>query len=108
VSTSIFGGLCFLAGARQYLGSMVGLGLAADRNTAMAVRAAAGQGGWVVGASVGGAALAQAGYSGLGAALGCLFATSSLPYLGTLRSRLRAGATRPADRRLAAAPAPDC
>ena len=87
---------------------MVGLGLAADRNTAMAVRAAAGQGGWIVGAAAGGGALAAGGYPGLGIALGGLFAASAIPYAVSLRLRLRALATRPPGRRPAAAPAPDC
>jgi predicted MFS family arabinose efflux permease len=107
-STLGFAALCFLAGARQYLGSMVGLDLAGNRNTAMAVRAASGQAGWIVGAAAGGAALAAAGYSGLGLALGALFTASAVPYAGALRSRLRAPATRrPAPRR-AAARAPGC
>jgi predicted MFS family arabinose efflux permease len=111
-STLGFAALCFLAGARQYLGSMVGLGLAGNRNTTMAVRAAAGQAGWIVGAAAGGAALAVGGYPGLGLALGALFAASALPYAAPLaraiRSRLRAPATRPPAHRPATAPAPGC
>jgi MFS transporter, DHA1 family, inner membrane transport protein len=111
-STLGFAALCFLAGARQYLGSMVGLDLAGDRNTAMAVRAAAGQAGWIVGAAAGGAALATAGYPGLGVVLGGLFAASALPYAPSLaraiRSRPRARAIRPPARRPAPARAPDC
>ena len=109
-STLGFAALCFLAGARQYLGSMVGLGLAGDRNTSMAVRAAAGQAGWIVGAAAGGAALATAGYPGLGVVLGGLFAASALPYTAPLarsiRSRLRAPATRLPAHRPATARAP--
>jgi predicted MFS family arabinose efflux permease len=109
-STLGFAALCFLAGARQYLGSMVGLDLAGDRNTAMAVRAAAGQAGWMVGAAAGGAALAIAGYPGLGVVLGGLFAASALPYsaplVRSIRSRLRAPATRLPAHRPATARAP--
>jgi MFS transporter, DHA1 family, inner membrane transport protein len=107
-STLCFAALCLVAGARQYLGSMVGLGLAGDRNTAMAVRAAAGQAGWIVGAAAGGAALAAAGYPGLGVVLGVLFTASAIPYAGTLRSRPRAPATLRPARRPAAARAPGC
>jgi MFS transporter, DHA1 family, inner membrane transport protein len=110
VSTLGFAALCFVAGARQYLGSMVGLSLSGDRNTAMAVRAAAGQGGWIVGAAAGGAALATAGYPGLGVVLGGLFAASALPYAAPLvrsiRSRLRAPATLLPAHQPAAARAP--
>jgi DHA1 family inner membrane transport protein len=106
-STLGFAAICFLAGARQYLGSMDGLKLG-DRNTAMAVRAAAGQAGWIVGAAAGGAALAAGGYSGLGVVLGVLFTASAIPYAGALRSRLRAPATPRAARRSAAARAPGC
>jgi DHA1 family inner membrane transport protein len=101
-----FAALCFVAGGRQYLGSMVGLDLAGNRNTAMAVRAAAGQAGWIVGAAAGGAALAAAGYSGLGVMLGLLFTASAIPYAGALRSRLRAPATRRPGVLSAAVPAP--
>jgi DHA1 family inner membrane transport protein len=105
-STLGFAALCFLAGARQYLGSMVGLDLGGDRNTAMAVRAAAGQAGWIVGAAAGGVALAAAGYPGLGVVLGVLFTASAIPYVGALRPRLRELATLPRDRRPAGAPTP--
>jgi predicted MFS family arabinose efflux permease len=107
-STLGFAALCFLGGARQYLGSMVGLDLDGDRNTAMAVRAASGQAGWIVGAAAGGAALAAAGYSGLGIVLGALFAASAIPYASALRSQLRELATLRPAHRYAAARAPDC
>jgi DHA1 family inner membrane transport protein len=104
-----FGVLCFLAGARTYLGSAVGLDLAGDSHVAaMSVRAAAAQLGWVVGGSAGGAALALGGYPALALVLAALFIAGAVPHagaLGTLTPRRRTRATRPGARRAAAAPA---
>jgi DHA1 family inner membrane transport protein len=96
-STGVFAALCFLAGARTYLGSAVGLALApVSTSGAMAVRSAAAQAGWILGSSSGGAALALGGYPVLGFVLASLFAAAAL----TPRRRTRA--TRPAPPRCGA------
>jgi hypothetical protein len=50
----------------------------------MSMRAAANQFGYLLGAAVGGLALAVAGFAGLGIALGCLFAAAVLVHIPTL------------------------
>jgi len=100
-----FAVLCFLAGARTYLGSLVGLELAAGKHAAaMSVRAAAAQVGWILGAGAGGAALALGGYSALGLVLAALFVAGALPHTGALTRRRRGRATRPARPQPAAVP----
>ena len=70
-STTAFALLCFLSGARVFLGSSVGLALAGDRHVAaMALRAVAAQVGWVGGAAVGGARSRSRRLRALGVALG--------------------------------------
>jgi MFS transporter, DHA1 family, inner membrane transport protein len=106
-SAVAFGALCFLAGARAFLGSSAGLDLAPSRPAAaMSLRAAAAQLGSIVGAGSGGAALSLGGFSALTAMFVVLFAgaavlQSRLP--GPLRERERGHATRPARRPLVAA-----
>lgn len=99
-STATFATLCFLGGARTFLGSSVGLALAGDRHVAaMAVRSAAAQVGWVAGAAVGGAALALGGYGVLGLALAALFVAAAALQAAALEPvirRARRRATRPA------------
>ena len=81
-SAICFGVLCFIAGARTFLGSAVGLDLAADRRAgAMSIRAAAAQVGWILGAALGGIALSTGGYPALGLALAALFVAASVVHL---------------------------
>jgi hypothetical protein len=101
VSSAIgFGALCFVSGARTYLGSAVGLELAAGKHAAsMSVRAAAAQVGWIVGCAAGGAALAAAGYPAMAIALSAFFAGAALlhaPGLDALIRPAREQATGPA------------
>ncbi len=78
----LFSVLCFLAGGRTLAGSARGLGLAPElRLGVTGVRTAALQGGYFVGAAVGGVALATGGYPALGFAFGALFVGASLPHL---------------------------
>jgi predicted MFS family arabinose efflux permease len=95
-----FGVLCFLSGARTYLGSAVGLELAAGKHAAsMSVRAAAAQIGWILGSGLGGAALSVGGYSALAVALSALFAGAALLHTPGLTVLMRPGreqATGPA------------
>jgi predicted MFS family arabinose efflux permease len=95
-----FGALCFVSGARTYLGSAVGLELAAGKHAAtMSVRAAAAQVGWIVGCAAGGAALAAGGYPAMAIALSAFFAGAALlhtPGLDELIRPAREQATGPA------------
>ena len=82
VSLAVFSCLSFLAGGRTLAGSARGLDLAPElRLGVTGVRTAALQGGYFVGAAVGGAALAAGGYPALGLTLGALFAAASIPHL---------------------------
>ena len=101
VSSAIgFGVLCFVSGARTYLGSAVGLELAAGKHAAsMSVRAAAAQVGWIVGCGAGGAALSAGGYPAMAVVLSAFFAGAALlhtPGLGALMRPAREQATGPA------------
>lgn len=104
-----FGALCFVTGARTYLGSAVGLALAADRHAAaMSVRAAAAQIGWILGGLLGGIALAAGGYAAVGLVLGALYATGGLLHVWALMPlvpRGRGRATLPERLERGAAPA---
>jgi predicted MFS family arabinose efflux permease len=74
--------LAFLAGGRTLAGSARGLELAPElRLGVTGVRTAALQLGYFVGAAVGGAALASAGYTGLGLAFAVLFVAAAVPHL---------------------------
>ncbi len=104
-----FGALCFLAGARTYLGSAVGLDLAAGKHAAaMSVRAAAAQVGWILGGAVGGASLAFGGYPALASVFAVLFVAGAIvhvPTVGAVTRRGRGRATRPGHLPPEAAPA---
>lgn len=81
-SAGIFAALAFLGGARTMVGSAFGLDAAPGAKIAvMSVRAAALQFGYLLGAAVGGAALAAGGYTGLGFALGAMFILATVPHL---------------------------
>jgi MFS transporter, DHA1 family, inner membrane transport protein len=108
VSSAIcFGVLCFIAGARTFLGSAVGLDLAAGKRAgAMSVRAAAAQVGWIVGSALGGVALSTGGYPALALALAALFVAASAvhaPAIVTSRRPECGSATRRARHRSEAA-----
>ena len=95
-----FAALTFTSGARTLAGSAAGLG-AAPRNRleVMSVRAAATQFGYLLGAGLGGASVASAGYPGLAVALSLLFLGAAAPHLGSLLptgSRQPAGSPSPA------------
>jgi predicted MFS family arabinose efflux permease len=108
-STIMFGMLCLFAGARTYLGSTVGLDLAAGHHaSAMSLRTAAAQVGWILGSGVGGAALAVGGYPALALILAALFTAAALVHrtaLSPLMRRRRGRATRQAPHPPEAAPA---
>src|SRR5262249_18237117 len=93
VSAGLFDAVAFLAGGRTLVGSAYGLRVGREnRSAAMAVRAAANQFGYFVGAAAGGAALAFRGYVGLGAVLGLLLVVAA----ATLTDPRRRGAGSPA------------
>jgi len=81
-SLVVFSLLCFIAGGRTLAGSARGLDLAPElRLGVTGVRAAAIQLGYFVGASVGGVALAEGGYTALGLAFAALFLGAAIPHL---------------------------
>jgi MFS transporter, DHA1 family, inner membrane transport protein len=92
----LFAALAFVAGGRTLAGSSLGLRLAPScRLQSMSVRTAATQYGYLLGAVVGGAALALGGYRMLGAALGGLYVLAAVPHLREERADRRRG--RPGD-----------
>ena len=87
-SAVAFAGLAFLGGARTMVGSSFGLDLAPGSRVAVTrVRAAALQFGYLVGTSVGGAALAAAGYEGMGIAMAAMFVAATVPHLAAAHRR---------------------
>lgn len=81
-SAALFAALAFVAGARTIAGSSLGLQLApACRLQAMGFRTASVQLGYLLGAAVGGAALAGGGYRGLGLSLGLLYLLAAVPHV---------------------------
>jgi predicted MFS family arabinose efflux permease len=79
-SAALMATAAFLAAGRMLMGNAFGLTTAPDQRLAvMSARAAANQFGYFLGSAVAGAALAAAGYAGLGLALGGLFAVAVLP-----------------------------
>jgi MFS transporter, DHA1 family, inner membrane transport protein len=81
-STTILALLVLVACTRTIAGSALALQSAGDRRLAtMGVRAATGQFGYLVGAAVGGAALAAGGYKMLGFSLATLFVLGTIPHL---------------------------
>lgn len=74
--------MAFVNGWRSMIASAVGMDTAPDDKLAvMAIRAAANQFGYLLGAAAGGAALAVAGYTGLGVMLAGLFAGAVIVHL---------------------------
>ena len=92
-SAAIFALLGVLGGARTLAGSTLGIALAPDRKLAvMSVRAAAVQFGYLIGAGLGGAALAFGGYAALGLTFGVLFVAGTAPHVLAARVGRRQGA----------------
>jgi DHA1 family inner membrane transport protein len=107
-STGILALLVLVACTRTVAGSALALQSAGDRRlAAMGVRAATGQFGYLVGAAVGGAALAAGGYVMLGASLAALFVLGTIPHLTAVvpqtRSCARGQLRRLVERELSAA-----
>jgi predicted MFS family arabinose efflux permease len=74
LTLSVFAAMAYVNGWRSMLASSMGMGSAPDDKVAvMALRAAANQFGYLLGAAAGGLALAAAGFTGLGVALAVLF-----------------------------------
>lgn len=85
-SVALFALGVMLAGARTLAGSAAGLDAAPREEVAvMSIRAAANQFGVVLGAALGGAALAAGGYPLLGSALSLLFAASAVSHVAAVR-----------------------
>jgi predicted MFS family arabinose efflux permease len=85
-SVALFALAVLLAGGRTLAGSAAGLEAAPrDEVAVMSIRAATIQFGMVVGAALGGAALAAGGYGLLGAVLSILFAAGAVPHLAAAR-----------------------
>lgn len=90
VSVVTFAALVFIAGARTMVGSAFGLHVGPDRRVAvMSVRAAALQFGYLLGAAIGGIAVASGGYGVLGATLGTMFVLATVPHVLTHHSLRR-------------------
>jgi predicted MFS family arabinose efflux permease len=84
VSGVVIATAAFLAAGRMLMGNAFGLRTAPDQRLAVtSARAAANQFGYFLGAGIGGAALAAGGYTGLGLALGGLFAVAVVPLAAT-------------------------
>jgi len=77
--------MAFVNGWRSMVASAVGMDAAPqDRVAVMSMRAAANQFGYLLGAATGGLALALGGFTGLGLALGGLFAASVIVHVPAL------------------------
>jgi predicted MFS family arabinose efflux permease len=85
VTLGVLAVMAFVNGWRSMVASAVGMDAAPqDRVAVMSMRAAANQFGYLLGAAAGGLALAVAGFTGLGIALGCLFAAAVLVHAPAL------------------------
>jgi len=85
VSGALLAAAAFCIGGRTIAGSALGLQVCSQRRVfAMRIRTAATQFGYLLGAALGGVALAAGGYPALGATLGALFALAAVPHLATL------------------------
>jgi len=94
VTVVVLDAVSFLAGGRTLIGSAYGLRIGHEQRTAaMAVRAAANQFGYFIGAATGGAALAVRGYAGLGVVLALLLVVAAATL--TQPRRERAGSPAP-------------
>jgi len=98
VSLGLLAAMAFVNGRRSMVASAVGMDAAPqDPIAPMAMRAAANQLGYLLGAALGGLALAVGGFTALGAALSGLFLLGSLIHLPTTPKE-RAPAMFPANR----------
>jgi len=80
-SAAMLAVLAFISGGRTIAGSALGLELCSMRRVfAMRIRAAATQFGYLLGAILGGVALAAWGYTGMGAMFGALFVLAAIPH----------------------------
>ena len=80
-SAALLALLAFISGGRTIAGSALGLELCSMRRVfAMRIRAAATQFGYLLGAVLGGVALAAWGYTGMGATFGVLFVLAAVPH----------------------------
>jgi predicted MFS family arabinose efflux permease len=94
-STAILALVVLVACTRTVAGSALALQAAGERRTAaMGVRAATGQFGYLLGAAVGGAALAAGGYHLLVVSLAALFALGTVPHVTAIVSRTRSRLTK--------------
>jgi predicted MFS family arabinose efflux permease len=85
LTLAVLASMAFVNGWRSMVASALGMDAAPqERVVVMSMRAAANQFGYLLGAAVGGLALAIAGFAGLGIALGCLFAAAVLVHAPTL------------------------
>ena len=97
VTLGVLALMAFVNGWRSMIASAVGMDAAPDDKLAvMSMRAAANQFGYLLGAAVGGAALAVAGFTGLGIALAGLFAAAVLVHAPVLIPRRLRVAPEPA------------
>jgi MFS transporter, DHA1 family, inner membrane transport protein len=98
VSLAMLAAMAFVNGRRSMVASALGMDAAPqDPIAPMAMRAAANQFGYLLGAAIGGLALALGGFTALGAALCALFLLGSLIHLPTTPTE-RAPAMFPANR----------
>jgi predicted MFS family arabinose efflux permease len=82
LTLALLAAMAFVNGWRSMVASSLGMGTAPeDKVAVMAMRAAANQFGYLLGAAVGGVALAVAGFPGLGAALAGLFTAAVVVHL---------------------------
>jgi predicted MFS family arabinose efflux permease len=82
VSLAVLTGMAFLNGCRSMLASAVGMDSAPDdKLTVMSMRAAANQFGYLVGAALGGVALAAGGFAAMGLAFSSLFVLGALLHI---------------------------
>lgn len=92
VTFALFGAAAFVAATRTVAGTVYGFTVAGDLGREVgAIRAATQQLGYLIGALVGGVALAVGGFEALAVAFGGLFLASTLPYVclrPACRSRL--------------------
>src|SRR5919108_821529 len=90
VSAAIFSFLVFVVGGRTIAATAFGLQAVTRHQVAVtSIRAAAIQFGYLLGAAIGGAALAAGGYAGMGTVLSALFALAIVPHLAAARGGLR-------------------
>ena len=85
VTLAVLAAMAFVNGWRSMVASALGMDTAPqDRVAVMSMRAAANQFGYLLGAAVGGLALAVAGFAGFGIALACLFGAAVLVHAAAL------------------------